>query len=79
MIEYLAPVKGFLIGIFLIIFKENVSRFFQKAFEKFPKYGHGVASLNMKFGVRPCYIVILGLLFILVAVAALFETIVQMP
>jgi len=77
MVKYLGPLQGIIIGLCLIIFKEKVSRFLQKAFEKFPKYEDGAKSLNMKFEVRPVYLTILGLIFILISIAGFFEIITQ--
>ena len=73
--EYIGPIQGVIIGLCLIIFKEKVSQFLKKAFEKFPKYEDGAKSLNMKFEVHPRYITILGLIFILIAIAGFFEII----
>lgn len=75
MIEYLGPLQGLIIGLILIIFNEKASQFIQKAFEKFPKYENGVKSLNMKFDIRPIYVIILGLIFLLIAIAGFIEII----
>ena len=59
----------------MIIFKEKVSQLIQKAFEKFPKYEDGIKSLNMKFEVRSSYIAVLGVVFVLIAIAGFYEII----
>jgi hypothetical protein len=75
MTEYLGPLQGIIIGLCLIIFRYKVSNFLQRALEKFPKYKSGVKSLNMRFDVHPSYLMILGIIFILVAIAGFFEII----
>ena len=77
--KYLGPFQGLIIGLCLIIFKEKVSLFLQKAFKEFPKYKDGVKSLRMKFEVQPFYIMVLGLIFILIAITGFFEIIGQSP
>ena len=79
MVKYLGPIQGIIIGLCLIVFRDRVRQFLQKAFEKYPKYEDGVKSLNMKFEVRPGYIIILGLIFIFIAIAGFFEIIGQNP
>jgi len=79
MIKYLGPFQGLIIGLCLIIFRKTVAQFLKKAFEKFPKYEDGAQSLNMKFEVRPSYLIVLGLFFILIALAGFFKIITQSP
>lgn len=71
----MSPMLGFVIGLCLIMFKEKVSQFLRKVFEKFPKYEDGAKSLNMRFEVHPGYITILGLIFILIAIGGFLEII----
>jgi hypothetical protein len=79
MIKYLGPLQGVIIGLCLIFFRKTVTQILQKAFEKFPKYEDGAKALNMKFEVRSGYIIILGFIFIIVALAGFFKIFTQSP
>lgn len=79
MLKYLGPLQGFIIGLCLIIFNKKLSHMIQKTFEKFPQYEDGVKSLNIKFEMRPGYITVLGLIFILIAIVGYFEIIGEAP
>jgi len=69
MMQYLGPIEGFIIGVLLIVYRNKVSNWLQKGFEKFPKYDDGVKALNMKFSVRPHFIIIMGVLFVLISIS----------
>jgi hypothetical protein len=65
--NYLGPTQGFLIGVLLIVFRNKVAIYLEKIFIKFPKYRDGAKSLNYQYSVKPIYLVILGVIFILIA------------
>jgi hypothetical protein len=54
-------------GILAIIYRRKVSLFIQKAYEKFPKYEDGVKAFNINFSVRPGFITILAVIWILIS------------
>ena len=66
--NFWGPIQGFLIGVLLIVYRHNATAYVQKAFTKFPKYEDGANSLKYQYSVKPLYIVILGIIFIVIAV-----------
>jgi hypothetical protein len=61
----LAPLSGTAIGILLILFRDRVCLFLENVYEKFPKYEDGVKMLNLKFSVRPIFVIVFAILIIL--------------
>jgi ABC-type lipoprotein release transport system permease subunit len=57
----LGPIIGFLIGISLVLFRNRIASFLQEAFEKFPKSDGGITAFDIRFEVRPVFVVALGL------------------
>ena len=66
---YLGSIQGVIIGVILIVFRHKAANYIQKAFTKFPKYEDGAKTLNFQYSVKPIYLAILGVIFILIAVA----------
>ena len=58
-------------GILAIIYRRKVSFFIQKAYEKFPKYEDGVKAFKISFTVRPVFITILAVIWILISLMSL--------
>ena len=58
-------------GILAIIYRQKVSIFIQKAYEKFPKYEDGVKAFKISFTVRPVFITILATIWILISLMSL--------
>ena len=54
-------------GILAIIYRRKVSLFIQKAYEKFPKYEDGVKTFKISFTVRPGFVTILAVIWILIS------------
>ena len=73
MVKYLGPIEGLIIGICLIVFSKKVGLFLQKSFDKFPKYKDGVETFNIKFEVRPVFIVIIGFIFVAIGLAGFYS------
>jgi len=59
------------IGILAIIYRRKVSLFIQKTYEKFPKYEDGVKAFKISFTVRPVFITILAVIWILISLMSL--------
>ena len=70
--EYIGPIQGIIVGILLIVFRCKVSILLRKSVERFPKYKDGEETFNLKYGIRPIFIIILGALFILISCHGLF-------
>ena len=70
--EYVGPIQGIIVGILLIVLRCKISIFLRKSVEKFPKYKDGEITFNLKYGIRPIFIIILGALFILISCYGLF-------
>ena len=58
-------------GILAIIYRQKVSIFIQKAYERFPKYEDGVKAFKISFTVRPVFITILAVIWILISLMSL--------
>jgi hypothetical protein len=65
----LAPLNGIGVGILLILFRKNVCSFLEKSYDRFPKHEEGVKMLNLKFSLRPGFIVTLGVIIMLFSIA----------
>lgn len=72
---YFGPLQGLIIGLLLLFFKEKISFFAKNTLEKFPKYQDGIKLLNINLDVRPAHIMIIGLIFIFLAVAGFLKII----
>jgi hypothetical protein len=70
--EYVGPIQGIVVGVLLIVFRDKVAIFLRKSVERFPKYKDGEKTFNLKYSIRPIFIIILGVLFILISCYGLF-------
>jgi hypothetical protein len=69
----LGPLKGLILGLLFIIFRNQVARGLTKFYQKFPKWEEGVKILNLNLSVKPVYITMLGAVIIVVSVVALIQ------
>ncbi len=69
----LGPLKGIILGLLFIIFRNQVARGLTKFYQKFPEWEEGVKILNLTFSVKPVYITMLGAVIILVSIVALLQ------
>ena len=67
-IQTIVPI---IFGILAIIYRQKVSIFIQKTYEKFPKYEDGIKACKISFTVRPVFITILAVIWILISLMSL--------
>lgn len=58
----MGPIIGFLVGLGLILFRNAVSHFIEKAYKSFPQNKDAIKTYNIKFNVRPIFVAILGVI-----------------
>ena len=68
MAKFVGPVIGMGLGIFIIIFRKNLSTFIERFYNKFSKYEDGVKTFNLQFGIRPLFVGAFGLVIIVFSV-----------
>ena len=73
----ISPLIGFIFGLFLIIFRKKVANYIQKSYENFPHYKDGIETFNIKFNVRPAYIIAIGITICLFSSIGLFGAFVE--
>lgn len=73
--EYLAVIKGFVFGVLLIVFRNQIALFIENVMTRFPKYQDGESHFKWKYSVRPVYLAMLGSIFIFVALRVLLSII----
>jgi hypothetical protein len=72
--QYLWPIPSFVIGVLLIVFRKNVATWISKIVEAvFPRWKSGVKYLNWKSSVKPVFIAMLGVVYIIVAILGVIE------
>jgi hypothetical protein len=62
--KFAGPVIGIALGIFITIFRKNLSKFIERFYNKFPKYENGVKTFNLHFVIRPLFVGAFGLVII---------------
>jgi len=77
--KYFIQIQGLIIGICLIFFRDKIAVYLPKIFEKFPKYQAGMDGFNVKFEMRPVFITILGVIFILMSIGGFWSIWQQNP
>ena len=70
MAKFVGPVIGLALGIFIIIFRKNLSTFIEQFYNKFPKYEDGVKTFSLHFGIRPLFVGAFGLVIIVFSVVS---------
>lgn len=71
--DYLGPIQGFIVGTLLIVFRSQVAAYIEKGMTRFPKYEDGEKHFKLQYSVKPIYLVVLGVIFILIATAGLLS------
>lgn len=71
MLNIIRPVIGVVLGVIIIIFSSQISRYIIWAYQKFPKYKDGVNSFGINFNIRPFFIGLLGLVIIAFSIIGL--------
>ncbi len=71
MLNIIRPVIGVVLGVMIIIFSSQISRYITWAYQKFPKYKDGVDSFGIKFNIRPFFIGLIGLVIIVFSILGL--------
>jgi hypothetical protein len=71
MLNIIRPVIGVVLGVIIIIFSSQISRYITWAYQKFPKYKDGVNSFGINFNIRPFFIRLLGLVIIAFSIIGL--------
>jgi hypothetical protein len=69
MSNFFGPAIGIGLGAFIIIFRNNLSTFIERFYNKLPKYEDGVKAFNIKFSIRPFFLGALGLVIIVFSIA----------
>jgi len=69
----LGPLRGVALGLVFIMFRKQIASGLTKFYEKFPKWEEGVKILNLKFTVRPIFILLFGSIIIFVSIVALIK------
>ena len=70
MANFVGPAIGIALGIFIIIFRKNLSKFIERFYSIFPKYGDGVKTFNLHFVIRPLFVGAFGLVIIVFSVVS---------
>jgi hypothetical protein len=65
MLNMIRPASGVIIGVIIIIFSSQISRYITWAYQKDPKYKAGANSFGIDFNIRPFFIGLLGLVIII--------------
>ena len=71
MLIIIRPVIGVVLGVIIILFSSQISRYITWAYQKFPKYKDGVNSFGINFNIRPFFIGLLGLVIIAFSIIGL--------
>ena len=71
MLIIIRPVIGVVLGVIIIIFSSQISRYITWAYQKFPKYEDGVNSFGINFNIRPFFIGLLGFAIIAFSIIGL--------
>ena len=64
MLNIIRPVIGVVLGVIIIIFSSQISRYITWAYQKLPKYKDGINSFGINFNIRPFFIGLLGFVII---------------
>ncbi len=67
------PLIGMAQGVLLIIFREKISIFLEKSFQKFPTNKISEQFYKISYKVNPLYIAMLGIIFIALSVVSVFQ------
>ena len=64
MLYIMRPATGVILGVIIIIFSSQISRYITWAYQKLPKYKDGINSFGINFNIRPFFIGLLGFVII---------------
>ena len=66
--QLFGPIIGFLVGITMVFFRNRIASFLEDTFMRFPKSDDGIKAFNIRFEVRPGFVVTLGLVISLFSI-----------
>ena len=71
MVDIFTPILGIIWGGLIIIFRNRLSVYLERFYNKFPKYKNGIKTFNLEFKIKPYFFGALGSVIIIYSVLGL--------